>query len=101
VHNNIGAIYEKEYMELLRSGRSPRGLVRLETSALENYQQSILMADKVGASNARALTNRALAFKYLSPARRLAGPQKERNPLIDDWVSPILPSLRGERAKQP
>ena len=60
---------------------------------MRSYWNAVESARKVEYDNEIARTNQQLAFKYLSPERRAAGTQKRRQPLLDDWVSPILPSL--------
>lgn len=101
VSNNIGAVYEREYMELTRTGDADPGtLAELEKSALRHYFMSIDLARKVDYDNEIARTNQRLAFKYLNPDTRTAGGQSTRLPLIDDWVAPVLPSLReGDTAE--
>ena len=104
VNNNIGAVYEREYMETLAENGEPSTMAELEKIALRHYFLSIDHARKIDYDNEIARTNQKLAFKYLESDRRNAGGQEKRIPLIDDWVSPVLPSLRrpdtAERRRQ-
>ena len=96
VNNNIGAVYEREYMETLTENGDASILVELEKTALRHYFISIDQARKIDYDNEIARTNQKLGFKYLDIDRRTAGGQAKRIPLIDDWVSPVLPSLRRQ-----
>ncbi len=95
VSNNIGAVYEREYMETLTQTGDSNALVELEKMSLRHYFLAIDHARKVDYDNEIARTNQKLGFKYLEADRRTTGGQERRAPLIDDWVSPVLPSLRA------
>ncbi|MCB1309534.1 MAG: hypothetical protein KDK30_15195, partial [Leptospiraceae bacterium] len=88
VYNNIGAIYEKEFLELKQRGGNPQELKELEKNALLYYYNAVDTAHRVGHDHEIARTNLNLAFKN--------GNDTEREPLIDDWISPVLYSLRNE-----
>ncbi len=92
VYNNIGAIYEKEYVELYRRGGSQQDLRRLEQNAMLYYTRAVDVSHSVNENNEIARNNLALAFKY---SRDAAGLQF-REPLIDDWLPPMLSSLKEE-----
>ena len=98
-YNNIGAVFEKEYIEMLENGASREILTELEKKTLLSYWNAIETARKVEYDNEIARTNQQLAFKYLNPNVRSYGIKKRRQPLIDDWVSPILPSLSKYEVK--
>ncbi|MDH5656960.1 MAG: tetratricopeptide repeat protein, partial [Spirochaetia bacterium] len=82
VYNNIGALYEKEHSEL--SGTlSQRKREDLESESLQYYWKAIEASKKINVDNETARTNVQLGFKR--------GSQKQ--PLIDDWISPVLLTL--------
>ena len=86
VYNNMGAIYEKESQELIRDGRNrSKRFKELEKDALLYYWKAIEAARKAKLDNEIARTNVQLAFKANS---------HEREPLLDDWLLPVLPSLK-------
>ncbi|MEQ9364914.1 MAG: hypothetical protein RIF32_11755 [Leptospirales bacterium] len=89
IYNNIGAVYEKEYIELKDRGGAEQDLRELEQNALRYYYNAIESARKMSLDNEIARTNVQLAFKYGA-----AG--EVREPLIDDWVPPVLHNLREE-----
>ncbi len=91
VYNNIGAVYEMEYIEQLANSGSRETLDRLEKNALLHYWKSIDAARKVQYDNEIPRTNQQLGFKSLN---RVSSNRAPREPLIDDWISPILPSLK-------
>ncbi|MBX7057550.1 MAG: hypothetical protein K1X75_05745 [Leptospirales bacterium] len=90
VYNNIGAIYEKEYVELYRRGGAQQDLRRLEQNALLYYTRAVDVSHSVNEDNEIARNNLALAFKYSRDAQGL----QFREPLIDDWLPPMLSSLK-------
>lgn len=89
-NNNIGAVYEKEFMELSVRGGSIQELKELEENALLHYYRAIDLARQAGQDNEVARTNLQLAFKYGRQGTTIS----QRNPLIDDWISPVLESMR-------
>lgn len=92
VYNNIGAVYEREYIELYRRGGAPQDLRRLEENALLFYEAAIETARKVSQDNEIARVNSRLAFKYSRSAQGL----RFREPAIDDQVAPLLESLKDD-----
>ena len=89
IYNNIGAVYEKEFIELKARGGAQQDLRELEQNALRYYYNSIESARKMSLDNEVARTNVQLAFKYGA-----AG--EVREPLIDDWVPPVLHNLKED-----
>lgn len=92
VYNNIGAVYEREYIELYRRGGAPQDLRRMEENALLFYEAAIETARKVSQDNEIARVNSRLAFKYSRSAQGL----RFREPAIDDQVAPLLESLKDD-----
>jgi tetratricopeptide (TPR) repeat protein len=95
-YNNIGAVYEKEFFELAAQGAPPATLRQLEQKALQNYWAAIQASRKIGEDNEIARTNNQLAFKYLKTSE-VGAP---REPLLDDWVSPLLITTRQQQAER-
>jgi len=88
IYNNIGAVYEKEYIELSQRGGSRIARQELEKNSLMYYWKAIQAAQKIGEESVRARTNVQQAFKYIRPE---SGPgRSSREPLLDDWVPPLL-----------
>ena len=87
IYNNIGAVYEKEAQELTGRTRSQHNkhFKELEKGALLHYWKSIEAARKAKLDNEIARTNVQLAFRRDS---------QKREPLLDDWLLPILPTLK-------
>lgn len=90
LYNNLGATYEREHTEARRRGASRRSLEDLEKKSLKYYWKAIESARKVDEDNDIARTNLQMAFK---PGIR------KSEPILDDWISPVLPSLNEKRAK--
>ena len=89
VYNNIGAVYEREHAEM-RSRRGPiQDLQELEKNALLHYYNAVDIARKMDQDNEIARTNIQLAFKY-------GASDEAHEPIIDDWVPPVLYSLRED-----
>jgi len=75
VLNNLGANYEKEtYLS-----RDPGLRQQLEKESLKHYWGAIEAARRVGQDHEIARTNVQLAFRG-----------QEREPLLDDWVAPVM-----------
>ena len=86
VYNNIGAIYEKEAQELAANlGKQSKRFRELEKDSLLYYWKAIEAARKAKLDNEIARTNVQLAFRRGS---------QRREPLIDDWLLPVLPTLK-------
>lgn len=90
LYNNLGATYEREHMEARKRGASRRSLEDLEKNSLKYYWKAIESARKIDEDNDIARTNLQMAFK---PGIR------KSEPILDDWISPVLPSLNEKRAK--
>lgn len=84
LYNNLGATYEREHSEARRRGASRRSLEDLEKNSLKYYWKAIESARKVDEDNDIARTNLQMAFK---PGLR------KTEPVLDDWISPMLPTL--------
>ncbi|MBI3394339.1 MAG: hypothetical protein HY042_00740, partial [Spirochaetia bacterium] len=92
VYNNIGAIYEREYLESAKRGLPKSSLNTLEKNALLNYWHAVEAARKVELDNEVARSNIQLAFKALDQT-------KEHEPLLDDWVPPVLTVTDKEKKR--
>lgn len=88
LYNNLGATYEREHNEARKRGASRRSLEDLEKNTLKYYWKAIESARKVDEDNDIARTNLQMAFK---PGLR------KTEPVLDDWISPVLPSLNEKR----
>lgn len=87
VYNNIGAVYEQEYNELRARGGAVQDLRELEENSLRYYYRAIESARQMNLDNEVARTNVRLAFQ--------AGrDNRTREPIIDDWVPPVLFEMR-------
>ncbi|MBE7437572.1 MAG: hypothetical protein HS115_03880 [Spirochaetales bacterium] len=75
VLNNLGANYEKETY----ASRDPALRKQLEQESLKHYWSAIEAARRIGQDHEIARANVQLAFRSL-----------EREPLLDDWVAPIM-----------
>jgi hypothetical protein len=83
VYNNIGAVYEKEYLALKNRGGSASTLANLEKDALLFYWKAVETSRVMNVDNEISRANIQLAFKTDSA-------KEGREPLLDDWVSPRL-----------
>ncbi len=86
IYNNIGAVYEKEYLELQKRGGSRLARQELEKNALLYYWRAVEASLKVREENEIARANIQLAFKYLPGTPD----SKHREPQLDDWIPPLL-----------
>ncbi|MCB1173380.1 MAG: hypothetical protein KDK39_07445, partial [Leptospiraceae bacterium] len=85
IQNNIGAVNEMEYLEMKTRGASKRDLQNLESESLQHYYRAIDLARQMNRDNEIARTNLQLSFKE--------GIRRDRDPLLDDWLSPTLARL--------
>ena len=94
VYNNLGAIYEIEYLEQARQGAGQTTLESLRDKALVFYWKAVEAARKIDRDNEIARVNVKLAFRR-NPGANPAGDsgRPTNRPLLDDWVSPLLYSL--------
>lgn len=90
VHNNLGAVYEKEYMEKKEAGAGEKILGELEKEAMVHYWSSVELSRKVDSDNEIARTNLEMSFKR--KGRSPSDDIKNDYPLIDDWVPPTTAS---------
>ncbi len=87
MHNNIGAVYERQASRLLASQPQAQNKAEiLQKDALLHYWKAIEISRRAKIDHEIARTNVQLAFKQGS----------SRIPLLDDWLSPFLFSLKGE-----
>lgn len=78
VYNNLGAVYEAEYLEKREHGAAYRDLERLQTKGLAEYMKAIELARTSSFIPEKAMLNQQFAFK----------PGVDRTPLIEDWLNP-------------
>ena len=80
VYNNLGAVYEAEYLEKLDHRSSKRELDELQTKGLTHYMKAVELARMAEFIPEKAMANRELAFRNVV----------DRSPMIEDWLNPIL-----------
>jgi tetratricopeptide (TPR) repeat protein len=80
VYNNLGAVYEAEFLEKREKGAPRKELEKLETKGLIHYMKAIEIARNAGFVPEKAMANRELAFRNSA----------ERKPLIEDWLNPVV-----------
>ncbi|PKL30494.1 MAG: hypothetical protein CVV45_17230, partial [Spirochaetae bacterium HGW-Spirochaetae-10] len=80
VYNNLGAVYEAEFLEKRDRGAPRRELDKLETKGLTHYMKAIEIAREAGFVPEKAMANKELAFRD----------RTDRKPLIEDWLNPVV-----------
>ena len=86
VYNNLGAVYETNYVEKLNQGASRKELDKLQTKGLTNYLKAIDVAKDAGFIPEIAMANRELAFRATA----------NHEPMIEDWLNPVVGQQPGE-----
>ena len=80
VYNNLGAVYEKQYMEKKEAGASQNVLNDLQEQAMSHYWKSVETAGLVDLPAEIPRQNIQLSFPRSG----------EREPLLDEWLNPML-----------
>ena len=80
VYNNLGAVYEKQYMEKKEAGATDAVLDHLREEALTHYWKSVETAGRIDLPAEIPRQNIQLGFPR----------NGKRDPLLDEWLSPLL-----------
>ncbi|MBI40271.1 MAG: hypothetical protein CMF59_11775 [Leptospiraceae bacterium] len=86
VYNNLGAVYEKQYMEKKEAGASQNVLDSLQEQAMNHYWKSVETAGRIDLPAEIPRQNIQLSFPR----------NGEREPLLDEWLNPMLEELEVE-----
>ncbi|HBS05824.1 MAG TPA: hypothetical protein DEA96_12715, partial [Leptospiraceae bacterium] len=86
VYNNLGAVYEKQYMEKKEAGASQNVLDSLQEQAMNHYWKSVETAGRIDLPAEIPRQNIQLSFPR----------NGQREPLLDEWLNPMLEELEVE-----
>ncbi|MCB1138645.1 MAG: tetratricopeptide repeat protein [Leptospiraceae bacterium] len=86
VYNNLGAVYEKQYMEKKEAGASRSVLENLQEQAMSHYWKAVETAGRIDLPAEIPRQNIQLGFPR--------GGQRE--PLLDEWLNPMLEEVNND-----